>query len=77
MNIDLADITLHVDETLNSDGLTQLEDAFRAREGVVSVHVDPKHPHLYVIEYNPERVNSQDLLAITHFQGLHAELIGL
>ncbi|MFC1327595.1 MAG: ATP-binding protein, partial [gamma proteobacterium symbiont of Ctena orbiculata] len=27
--------------------------------------------------YNPERVNSQDLLAITHFQGLHAELIGL
>ncbi|MFC1327149.1 MAG: ATP-binding protein, partial [gamma proteobacterium symbiont of Ctena orbiculata] len=40
MNIDLADITLHVDETLDSDGLAQLEDAFRLRDGVVSVHVD-------------------------------------
>jgi hypothetical protein len=77
MNIDLADITLHVDETLDAEGRAELEDAFRIRNGVVSVHVDPKHPHLFVIEYNPELVNSQDLLAITHFQGLHAELIGL
>ncbi|MGD8914458.1 MAG: ATP-binding protein [Candidatus Thiodiazotropha sp.] len=77
MNIDLADITIHVDETLDSDGLAQLEEAFRAREGVVSVHIDPKRTHLFVIEYNPEQVNSQDLLAITHFQGLNAELIGL
>lgn len=77
MNIDLADITLHVDETLDSDGLEQLEEAFRIRDGVVSVHTEPNRPHLFVIEYNPERVNSQDLLAITHFQGLHAELIGL
>ncbi|WP_316368017.1 ATP-binding protein [Candidatus Thiodiazotropha sp. CDECU1] len=77
MNIDLADVTLHVDETLDSDGLAQLEEAFRARDGVVSVHIDPKRAHLFLIEYNPELVNSQDLLAITHFQGLHAELIGL
>lgn len=55
MDIDLADITLHVDETLDSDGLAQLEDAFRVRDGVVSVHNDPKRPHLFVIEYNPER----------------------
>lgn len=77
MNIDLADVTLHVDETLDSDGLTGLEDAFRKREGVVSVHVDKKRPHLFVLEYNPERVNSKDLLSITQYQGLHAELIGL
>jgi septum formation inhibitor-activating ATPase MinD len=77
MNIDLADITLHVDETLDSDGLTGLEDAFRNREGVISVHVDKKRPHLFVLEYNPERVNSKDLLSITKYQGLHAELIGL
>ncbi|MCU7932719.1 MAG: ATP-binding protein [Candidatus Thiodiazotropha sp. (ex Codakia rugifera)] len=77
MNIDLADVTLHVDETLDTDGLAQLEEAFRSRDGVVSVHVDQKRPHLFVLEYNPKRVNSQDLLSITHFQGLHAELIGL
>ena len=77
MNIDLADVTLHVDETLDSNGLSELENAFRQREGVVSVHVDKRRPHLFVLEYNPELVNSRDLVKIPEFQGLHAELIGL
>lgn len=77
MNIDLADVTLHVDETLDKNGLNELENAFRQREGVVSVHVDERRPHLFVLEYNPELVNSKDLVKITEFQGLHAELIGL
>ena len=77
MNIDLADVTLHVDETLDKNGLSELENAFRQREGVVSVHVDERRPHLFVLEYNPQLVNSKDLVKITEFQGLHAELIGL
>jgi len=77
MNIDLADVTLHVDEALDADGLAGLEHAFRLREGVVSVHVDQKRPHLFVLEYNPRLVHSKDLVTIPYFQGLHAELIGL
>jgi len=77
MNIDLADVTLHVDETLDSEKLIQLENAFRQREGVVSVHVDQKRPHLFVLEYNPMMVHSKDLVKIPEFEGLHAELIGL
>ncbi len=77
MNIDLADVTLHVDETLDSAGLAELETAFRQREGVVSVHVDQKRPHLFVLEYNPKLIHSKDLVKIPEFRGLHAELIGL
>ncbi len=77
MNIDLADVTLHVDESLDSKGLNELENAFRQREGVISVHVDEKRPHLFVLEYNPQLVNSKDLVKIPEYQGLHAELIGL
>jgi hypothetical protein len=77
MNIDLADVTLHVDESLDRDGLAELESAFRAREGVVSVHVDDNRPHLFVLEYNPKLVHSKDLVKIPEFKGLHAELIGL
>lgn len=77
MNIDLADVTLHVDESLERDKLIELEDAFRQREGVVSVHVDQKRPHLFVLEYNPKMIHSKDLVKIPEFQGLHAELIGL
>lgn len=77
MNIDLADVTLHVDEDLDSEGLNALEAAFREREGVVSVHVDQKRPHLFVLEYNPKMIHSKDLVKIPEFRGLHAELIGL
>ncbi|MEJ2692245.1 MAG: ATP-binding protein [Candidatus Thiodiazotropha sp.] len=77
MNIDLADVTLHVDETLDRDRLAELEEAFRQREGVVSVHVDQKRPHLFVLEYNPTMIHGIDLVKIPEFQGLHAELIGL
>ncbi len=79
MDIDLADLTLHVDEELNPEQLGALEDALRARDGVVSVHfnTNAKHPHLAVIEYNPEKVNGKDLLSILRYQGYHGELVGL
>jgi len=77
MDIDLADVTVHIDETLDEDGKTKLEEAFRGRDGVVSVHISPEHPHLVVIEYNPKKVTSRDLVDVPHFQGLHAELVGL
>jgi hypothetical protein len=77
MNIDLADVTVHVDETLDSAGLEKLDTAFRARDGVVSVHVNPAHPHLFILEYNPAKLTSQHLLEIVKSEGMHAELVGL
>lgn len=77
MNIDLADVTIHVDETLDAAGLSQLDAAFREQDGVVSVHVNERRPHLFILEYNPVKVNSQDLLAVVKLQGMHAELVGL
>ncbi|RLJ16029.1 ATP-binding protein [bacterium endosymbiont of Escarpia laminata] len=77
MDINLADVTIHVDEILDKATLDQLQTSFRERDGVVSVHVEERRPHLFLLEYNPALVNSQDLLSITQFQGLHAELVGL
>lgn len=79
MDIDLADVTLHIDEELEPDQLGALEDALRARDGVVSVHFNTsvKHPHLAVVEFNPVKVSSRDLLSILRYQGLHGELVGL
>lgn len=79
MDINLADITLHIDEELNDAARDSLEDAIRSRDGVVSVHfnTNAKHPHLAVVEFNPEKVSSRDLLSIVQFQGYHGELIGL
>ena len=79
MDINLADVTLHVDEELSEKARNALEDALRQRDGVVSVHFNTNatHPHLAVVEFNPERVNSKDLLSIVKHQGYHGELVGL
>jgi hypothetical protein len=77
MDIDLADVTIHIDQTLDEDGQAKLEEAFRNRIGVVSVRINPDRPHLVVIEYNPKMINSRDLVDIPRFQGLHGELVGL
>jgi hypothetical protein len=77
MDIDLADVTIHIDETMDEEGKIKLEEAFRNRAGVVSVHINPDRPHLVIVEYNPKMINSRDLVDIPRFQGLHGELVGL
>ena len=79
MDIHLADVTLHVDEELGNQARDALEDALRRRDGVVSVHFNTNaaHPHLAVVEFNPEKVRSRDLLSIVKYQGYHGELVGL
>jgi cell division protein FtsX len=77
VDIDLADITLHIDQELDQAGQEKLENALRQRSGVISVRFNPERPHLAVIEYDPKQVSSRDLVDIPKFQGLSAELIGL
>lgn len=77
MDINLADVTIHIDESLDEDGKTKLETAFRKRDGVISVRINPERPHLVVVEYNPKMISSHDLVDIPRFQGLRGELVGL
>lgn len=79
MDIQLADVTLHVDEELDQGGRAALEEALRQRDGVVSVHFNTNaaHPHLAVIQFNPAKVHNSDLLSIVQNQGHHGQLTGL
>ena len=76
-DIDLADVTLHIDQALDDDTLSRLESEYRQREGVVSVRINPDKPHLLLVEYNPKLIRSRDLLDVLRYQGLEGELIGL
>ncbi len=77
MDIDLADVTLHIDQALDQESAARLEEALRQRIGVISVRINPDRPHLVIVEYNPRLINSRDLVDIPRFQGLQAELVGL
>ena len=77
MDIQLADVTLHIDETLSKERRADLETTLRGIDGVVSVSNADKTPHLTIVEYNPKKTNSTDILTCVKEQGVHAELIGI
>jgi hypothetical protein len=76
-NINLADVTFHVDENLDAESRAKLEDDLRAQEGVVSIHSSEKTPHLIVVTYDPGHARSKELLQVVLGENLHAEMIGL
>jgi hypothetical protein len=76
-DISLVDVTVHFDPELTAAARGNIESAIRALDGVVSVHMPDDKPHLAVVEYNPERVNSQTILELAAKQDGHAELVGL
>lgn len=77
MNIQMTDVTLHIDEALDENDLNIVEKDLRDNDGVISVHREGNRPHLMLVEYNPDRVTSHRILSTVTSQGLHAELIGL
>ncbi|MEA3641324.1 MAG: hypothetical protein VBE63_15470 [Lamprobacter sp.] len=49
----------------------------RAIDGVVSVNNPDDKPHLTLVEYRPDKVDSKTLLEQVKTEGVHAKLVGL
>ncbi len=77
MDIKLVDVTLHIDEKLDHAKLQALADKIREQDCVVSVVFHDEKPHLMIVQYNPDKAKSADILQHVRNQGIHAELIGL
>lgn len=77
MNIQLADVILHIDKNLSSEQRGTIEESLRALDGVVSIHNPDKTPHLTLVEYDPDIITSRKILERVTNQGAHAELVGL
>ena len=77
MDIQLADVTLHIDEALDATQRGSVEDQLRALDGVVSVHNPDDRPHLTVVEYNPDKLKSSQLLETVRANGFSAQMIGI
>ena len=73
----MADVVIHVDETIDHDRRTAIADMVRNHAGVVGVAHHDEKPHLLIVEYDPDAVTSRTLLDVVTAQGVHAELIGL
>ena len=72
-----ADVTIHIDETLDWEKRVQIVTLLNAHNGVAAVIDSDETPHLMIVKYNPDEVTSSELLQIVLDTDGHAELIGL
>jgi len=73
MNILIADMVVHIDESLPRDLLDGLETAVRLNSCVVSASIHDKTPHLMLVAFNPDCITSLEILDRVSEQGLHAK----
>jgi len=77
MTTNVADFVLHIDETLPPDQLRTIENHLMQMGGVLTASNRDDKPHLILVTYDPEKVNSHDILVKVENEGIHAELVGL
>lgn len=73
----MADVTIHIDEAVAVEEREGLQDKLRALDGVLAAASQDDTPHLIVVEYNPDLIDSREILDAVTDCGLHAELIGM
>lgn len=74
--MNLNDVVIHVNETLDIRARHALEDRMREIEGVISPRFSESAPHLMVVAYNADRMRTQDLVAAVLRQGYAAQSCG-
>lgn len=77
MDIQLVDVVVHIDQTLEEEHRMRIEGQLRGINGVVSVHNSDDRPHLLIVQYNPDKTGSATILETVTGQGVSAELVGL
>ena len=76
MDTKLAEVTFHIDEETSHEEREKFRDVLLAMEGVMAAAGQDQRPHLMLIEYNPDVINSTEFVNAANQHGLHGELIG-
>jgi hypothetical protein len=74
---DTADVTVHIDETLDHARLEKVAGVVRKAPGVVSAVFHDTKPHFLLVRYDPSTIETTAVHRLVTEQGVHAELIGL
>lgn len=77
MAIKMVDVTLHLDEDVSHEDREMFRDSLLDMNGVMAAVSPDEKPHLVIIEYNPDAINSSEFLKVAQGRSLHAELIGM
>ena len=73
----MVDVTIHIDETVAGEEREGIQDKLRSLDGVMAAASHEHTPHLMLVEYNPDLIDSRKILDTVTDTGIHAELIGM
>ncbi|MGD8594351.1 MAG: ATP-binding protein [Gammaproteobacteria bacterium] len=77
MNTKMVDVTIHIDEETSSAEKESLRDRLLEHDGVMAADYNRNKPHLMIVEYNPDVIDSSEFLNVVKKLNLHGELIGM
>ena len=75
-DIQMADVEIHIDETLEAPQREKIRAVVLAKNGIMTAVINDNKPHLMFVGYDPDVINSLELLKTVTNEGVHAELIG-
>lgn len=74
--MNVSDILIHINESLNEQQRSALEESVRQIEGVVAPRFNPGKEHLLLVAFNPDVALTATLLTKVQSFGYNAQLIG-
>ena len=74
--MDMADVIIHVNESVAHDRRVEIADAIREHAGVMGVAHHDEKPHLLIVQFDPDQVHAKELLQVALDKGVHAQLVG-
>jgi hypothetical protein len=74
--MDMADVIIHVNESVAHERRVEIADAIRGHGGVMGVAHHDEKPHLLIVQFDPDQVHAKELLQVALDQGVHAQLVG-
>ena len=73
---DHVEVIVHVEETLDQWQRQELVSFLESSDGIESAEFCPLRYHLMLVQYDRERMNSQEVLGRVVSKNVHAKLIG-
>jgi hypothetical protein len=75
--MDMSDVLIHINESIEESGRWRLEKSLRDVEGVVAPRFSPGHDHLMFVAYDPDSTSAAAILGQVRDQGYGAQIVAM
>lgn len=75
--MDMSDVLIHVNESIEQNGRLRLEESLRGVAGVIAPRFSPATNHLMFVTYDPDATSGAAILGQIRGQGYGAQIVAI